>query len=86
MSKVWVEDHQCWVSEVIHLPCGNEAYFCHEAGHGYRCSACFAVVGSMGQPSYCVEESEKYNMFQALGSKARWNYELGCEELENESN
>lgn len=82
MTKVWVEDHQCWVPEVIHLPCGNEAYFCEEAGHGYRCGVCMAVAGSIGQPRSCAELSERYEMFQALGSKARWDYELGKEVID----
>ena len=82
MSNVWVEDHQCWVEEVIHLPCGNEAYFCHEAGHGYRCGACMAVAGSVGQPRVCKEATEKYEVLKALGSKARWDYHLGKEVVE----
>jgi hypothetical protein len=32
-------------------PCGNVAYF--EDGPGYRCSACFAVLGSVGMPDEC---------------------------------
>ena len=82
MTKIWVEDHGCYVPKTIHLPCGNEAYFCHEAGYGYRCGACFAVAGSVGQPRVCKEATEKYVMLKALGSKARWDYELGEEVID----
>ena len=37
------------------LPCGHTAYFDVESGCSHRCSACFAVVGSIGMPKSCKE-------------------------------
>lgn len=79
MTKIFVEEHGCYVEEAIHLPCGRTAHFCTEAGHGYRCEDCMAVVGSVAQPKHCVEETNKYVVLKALGSKARWDYNLGKE-------
>ena len=75
MARVYVEDHNCYVEETIHLPCGASAHFCHEAGFGYRCEDCMAVVGSIAQPKHCVEAENKYKAFEILGSKQKWNYE-----------
>lgn len=55
------------------LPCGAQAEFDHGAGYGYRCMNCFAVLGSMGQPSSCKEETEKYRSWEKLGGKG-WEY------------
>mgnify|MGYP003650847264 CR=1 FL=1 len=55
------------------LPCAAVAYqeeFC------YRCISCYAVVGSIGQPKECREESEKYKTLESLGGKG-WDYHLG---------
>jgi hypothetical protein len=65
------------VYEKMYLPCGGTAYFDEGAGYGYRCGDCMAVVGSIGQPRSCVEESKKYDAWKALGGKG-WNYEKGC--------
>jgi hypothetical protein len=57
----------------IILPCVAVAIqeeFC------YRCINCNAVVGSIGQPKECREESEKYKTLYALGGKG-WDYKLG---------
>lgn len=43
----------------IKLACGATAEFCHEAGHGYRCHDCMAVVGSIAEPKQCREAREK---------------------------
>lgn len=79
MAQIYVEDHNCRVEETIHLPCGAAAHFCVEAGFGYRCEDCIAVVGSIAQPRHCVEEANKYVVLKALGSRARWDYALGKE-------
>ena len=69
------------IPETIHLPCGACAHFCYEAGHGYRCEDCMAVVGSIAQPSECVDAANKYSVvLKALGSNIQWNYEQGREE------
>lgn len=44
----------------IKLACGAEAVFDEGSGIGYRCTTCFAVVGSIGMPRTCAElEKEK---------------------------
>jgi hypothetical protein len=71
------------VVKIIHLPCGSRAFFDEESNTmSYRCETCFAVVGSIGQPSECKEASDKYEMFRKLGSKISWDYITGqeCEE------
>lgn len=61
----------------FNLPCGGTAVFenpnCFE--DGYRCMDCFAVPGSIGQPTFCKEEAEKYEAFKALGGKG-WDYSV----------
>lgn len=61
----------------IYLPCGGTALFDDGAGYGYRCWDCMAVVGSMGQPNSCKEESKKYENWEELGGKG-WDYDKGC--------
>jgi hypothetical protein len=66
-----------------HLPCGGRAEFDHGSGFSYRCEHCCAVVGSIAMPSECRSEMDKYEkVLPALGSKVRWNYEEGCENVE----
>jgi hypothetical protein len=55
------------------LPCVAVAY---QEEFGYRCIQCNAVVGSVGQPGRCREESEKYKTLESLGGKG-WDYNLG---------
>jgi len=38
----------------IMLPCGSTAVFDRESGISYRCTSCFAVVGSVGMPRACA--------------------------------
>lgn len=64
--------------EALHLPCGGVAIFDHDSGISYRCTHCMAVVGSIGQSSYCKDTAEKYRAWQALGGKG-WDYINGCE-------
>lgn len=67
------------ITNHIHLPCGSRANFDVESGIGYRCETCFAIVGSIGQPQRCVNESRKYEVLEQLGGKG-WDYENGCQE------
>lgn len=39
----------------IELPCGATADFDDSSGYGYRCTDCFAVVGSVGMPKACAK-------------------------------
>jgi len=64
-----------------YLPCGNRATFDYASGMSYRCETCWAVVGSIGQPAECREEAKKYDVLQALGSKAYWDYDTGKERM-----
>ncbi len=67
------------MSFIMKLPCGSDAEFDYAAGHGYRCTSCNAVVGSVGMPSRCKSQINKYDVLKALGSSIRWNYETGQE-------
>lgn len=58
-------------------PCGGVALF--DGDYSYRCTSCFAVIGSIGQPRECVAEADKYDNWKAMGGKG-WNYEKGCVE------
>lgn len=37
------------------MACGGTPVFDHDSGYAYRCDQCFAVIGSVGQPSQCTE-------------------------------
>lgn len=60
----------------MYLPCGGTAYFDESSGISYRCE-CGAVVGSMGQPRECQDESQKWDNWVTLGGKG-WDYDKGC--------
>lgn len=62
--------------KIIYSPCGNEAVWDYESDMGYRCTTCFAMIGSIGQPKSCQDEANKYKMLEILGSKG-WDYERG---------
>jgi len=62
-----------WQPANMYLPCGGKAVFDHDAGYGYRCMGCMAVVGSMGQPKHCREEAQKYEAWEKLGGNG-WEY------------
>ena len=64
----------------IHLPCGGTAHW-DDDGIGYRCTTCMTYTGSAAQPAECVEARDKYEVLRRLGSRARWNYETGQEEM-----
>lgn len=63
-------------SEVLHLPCGGTAYFDTGSGCSFRCSSCFATVGSIGQPDHCRSLSKQYEQWEILGG-AGWDYSTG---------
>jgi hypothetical protein len=60
----------------MHLPCGGTAYFDESSGFSYRCDTCNAVVGSIGQPSRCKDEVQKYENWKTIGGKG-WDYDKG---------
>jgi hypothetical protein len=66
----------------IRLPCGGVAQFdevagpATEAGYGYRCEDCMAVIGSVGQSQRCKEEAEKYFNWEKIGGTG-WDYTKG---------
>ena len=55
------------------LPCGGTAYFDEDSGISYRCEVCFAVVGSIGMPSSCKREMDKWDLMKKLGGQG-WDY------------
>lgn len=59
----------------VYLPCGGTAYFDESSGISYRCE-CGAVVGSIGMPSACKDEEQKYKNWEKLGGKG-WDYHRG---------
>lgn len=63
--------------QTIHLPCGSRAHY--DGDFSYRCDNCFAVVGSVGEPDRCKEESAKWETLKALGGKG-WDCERGTQE------
>ncbi len=60
----------------MHLPCGGTAYFDEDSGISYRCEDCMSVVGSIGQPQHCKEETDKWEAWEKLGGKG-WDYLAG---------
>ena len=57
----------------MRLPCGGVAYFDESSGISYRCEHCMAVVGSIGMPSECKREMDKWDLIEKLGGKG-WDY------------
>lgn len=60
----------------IFLPCGSTARWDTESSMGYRCETCFAMLGSIGQPRRCQEESQKWKNLEAMGGRG-WDYSTG---------
>jgi hypothetical protein len=60
----------------IYLPCNAVAEFDIPSEIGYRCTSCFAMLGSMGQPRQCVKAAEKWKALEALGGQG-WYYIKG---------
>ena len=68
------------VTKPMYLPCGGVALFDEGSGCSHRCEDCMATVGSVGMPRSCKHEMDKYEkVLPALGSRVRWNYEVGQE-------
>jgi hypothetical protein len=59
------DDPQPW-PEDIELECGSIASFDAESGISYRCTTCFAVVGSIGMPRECKELEDMVAVVQKL--------------------
>jgi hypothetical protein len=53
----------------IKLHCGSIGEFDQNAGYGYRCGVCMAVVGSFAEPKSCKEEREKCKIWEELGGE-----------------
>jgi hypothetical protein len=62
--------------DVLKLPCGGTAFFDYESGCSYRCSTCYAVIGSIGQSKECKDAAQMYANWEALGG-AGWCYVSG---------
>lgn len=60
----------------IILPCGNRAFWDFDSGMGYRCNSCYAMHGSIGQPTHCQNETAKWKALEALGGLG-WDYLRG---------
>jgi hypothetical protein len=60
----------------IFLPCNAVAEFDIPSEMGYRCTSCFAMVGSIGQPTQCKAEAEKWKTLESMGGRG-WDYQLG---------
>jgi hypothetical protein len=67
------------IPNTIFLPCNASALWDHDSDMGYRCTSCFAMVGSIGQPTQCKEEADKWKNLKALGGKG-WDYYMGQQE------
>lgn len=66
---------------LMKLPCGGIAYYDENSGISYRCGHCMAVVGSVGMPSECKREMDKWDLMEKLGGKG-WDYNCEPEEWE----
>ena len=62
--------------ERIFLPCGSEAWWDYESDMGYRCTSCFAMHGSVGQPTQCQEATQKWKNIEVMGGQG-WDYTNG---------
>jgi len=62
--------------KLIYLPCGSSARWDSESDMGYRCTSCFAMVGSIGQSKYCADLSMEYKISEKMGGP-KWDYERG---------
>lgn len=60
----------------MYLPCGGVAEFDDGSDIGHRCTYCFAVVGSIGQPRKCAEEAKKWDAYKKAGMW-EWDYLVG---------
>lgn len=53
----------------IELLCGATAEFDVDSGISYRCTTCFAVVGSVGMPKDCKELYDMEDVVKKLKGK-----------------
>jgi len=53
----------------IKLPCGATALFDYESGISYRCTSCFAIVGSVGMPQECKTLLDMEEVIRKLKGK-----------------
>jgi len=53
----------------IKLLCGSTAEFDVDSGISYRCTTCFAVVGSIGMPRDCKELYDMEDVVDKLKGK-----------------
>lgn len=60
----------------IVLLCGSLAEFDVDSGISYRCTTCYAVVGSVGMPRECKELYEMEKVADKLRGKS-WNSTAG---------
>lgn len=65
------------LNDPMYLPCGGTAYFDESSGISYRCEHCGAVVGSIGQPQSCKDETKKWESYEKQGMW-KWDYKRGC--------
>ena len=65
--------------KTIHMPCGSSAVWDRESEMGYRCTTCFAMVGSIGEPRQCRDAADLYRAMKTLGVKGGWDYIKGRE-------
>jgi hypothetical protein len=59
----------------IELPCGSYATWDEGSGIAYRCDWCGAIVGSIGQPTECVEKAKRWEANKILGGQS-WEEHL----------
>ena len=60
----------------IKLPCGGTAYFEEDTSCSYRCTNCYAVIGSIAQSKECKDAAQMYANWEALGGEG-WCYNTG---------
>ena len=58
--------------EDIELLCGATASFDHSSGISYRCTTCFAVVGSIGMPRQCKTLYDMEEVVEKLKGIKKW--------------
>lgn len=66
----------------IELPCGGRALFDLSSGISYRCEDCMAVVGSVGQSSYCKDQAKFWEEWKKISGYG-WDYVEGKPEERN---
>ena len=62
---IWGARHPTFIK----LHCGSIGEFDQNAGYGYRCRGCMAIIGSFAEPKSCKEKREKANIWEKLGGE-----------------